>query len=151
MIDSFDQNADEQAIRSLVQRAITAWNAGDGNAYAAVFEEDADYITFGGTHARGRSIIANEHQQLFDTFLGGSRVQLDITHLRFLSPDIAVALAVGGIVDDLDQTDLDPTRRSIQTLMLRKQEGQWHISATQITRIQQVQPGVNVPADHSSR
>ena len=149
MIDSVGQHVDEQAIRNVVQQAIDGWIAGDGNAYASVFEEDADYVTFGGTHVQGRSNIANEHQQLFDTFLRGSRVQLEITQLRFLSPDIAVAHAVGGIMDDPGQTDLDPTRRSIQTLILRKREGRWQISATQITRIQQVQPGINVPADHS--
>jgi hypothetical protein len=32
---------------------------------------------------------------------------------------------------------------------MRKSEGRWRISASQVTRVQSVQPGVNVPASHS--
>jgi uncharacterized protein (TIGR02246 family) len=114
-----------------------------------VFEDDADYITFGGMHARGRETIASGHQQLFDTVLRGSQLILQLTNLRFLHTDIAVGQAVGGIMDSPGQTHIDPTRRSIQTVMLRKANGRWRISASQVTRIQAVEPGVNIPANHS--
>jgi uncharacterized protein (TIGR02246 family)/PPOX class probable F420-dependent enzyme len=139
------RTTDERAIRELLQQAIDAWNAGDGRGYGAVFEEDADYVTFGGAHTRGRQAIAADHQQLFDTFLRGSRVRLDITGLRFLGDDIAIVHAVGGILDTADQQEVAPERRSLQTAVMRKSEQGWRIAANQVTRIQSVQPGVNVP------
>jgi uncharacterized protein (TIGR02246 family) len=146
MIMAISQHdADEQAIRALLRRATDAWDRGDGQAYGAEFEEDADYVTFGGMHSRGRAAIASEHQQLFDTFLRGSRLQVDVDSLRFLSPDVAVAHIVGGILDEPGQTELRPERRSIQTAVVLRRDGVWRIAASQVTRIQSVQPGVNVP------
>jgi uncharacterized protein (TIGR02246 family) len=145
MDNQAQHDVDEQAIRALLRRATDAWDRGDGQAYGAEFEEDADYVTFGGTHSRGRSTIAAEHQQLFDTFLRGSRLQVNVHSLRFLGPDVAVAHIVGGILDEPGQTELRPERRSIQTAVVRKRDGAWHIAASQVTRIQSVQLGINVP------
>ena len=103
-------------------------------------------MTFGGTHTRGRHAIAAEHQDLFDTVLRGSRLQLHITQSRFLAPDIAVVHADGGILDDPHQEQVSPMRRSMQTIVLRKADGSWRIAVSQVTRMQPVHPGVNVPA-----
>ena len=145
-MDTNRRNTDEQEIRAVVQQAVEAWNSGDGSAYAALFAEDADYVTFGGMHTRGRHAIATEHQQLFDAFLRGSRLALQITNLRFLGPDTALVHAVGGILDQPDQRDVALERRSIQTAVLCRQHDTWRIVATQVTRIQTVLPGINVPA-----
>ena len=148
MDTSVHHATDTQALGIVVQQAVAGWNNGDGQAYAAVFEADADYITFGGTHTQGREAIAREHQQLFDTVLRGSRLRLDMTRLRFLHPDMAIAQLVGGILDEPGQADLSDVRRSIQTVVLRKGDGGWRIAASQVTRIQSLQPGINVPAPH---
>ena len=148
MATSVHHAADAQAISIVLQQAVDGWNSGDGQAYAAVFEEDADYITFGGTHTQGRQAIAGEHQQLFDTVLRGSRLRLDMTRLRFLHPDIAIAQLVGGILDEPGQAELSDVRRSIQTVVLRQGDGNWRIAASQVTRIQSLQSGINIPAHH---
>jgi uncharacterized protein (TIGR02246 family) len=44
-----DRLTDEDAIRDLVDRQVSAWAAGDPEAYAHVFTADADYVTFLGT------------------------------------------------------------------------------------------------------
>lgn len=137
--------ADERAIHATLQQAVDGWNSGSGRAYGLAFEDDADYITFGGMHIQGRHAIEVSHQQLFDTVLRGSRLHLDMTSLRFLGEDIAVAHAVGGILDKPGQSEVSPERRSIQTAVLRKRDGAWRIASIQVTRIQPVQPGVNVP------
>jgi uncharacterized protein (TIGR02246 family) len=136
---------DQQAIRVVLQQAIDGWNTGDGQTYAAAFERDADYVTFGGMHTHGRQEIALSHQQLFDTVLRGSRLDVHMTNLRFLHPDIAIAQIVGGILDSVGQSEVSAERRSIQTAVFRKSDGVWRIAASQVTRIQSVQPGINVP------
>jgi uncharacterized protein (TIGR02246 family) len=49
---------DEEAIRELLDRQVTGWDAGDAEAYASAFTPDADYVTFLGSHYTGRDAIA---------------------------------------------------------------------------------------------
>ena len=64
--------ATESAVRTLYQNLIEAW--GDADSYAALFTEEGDYITFDGSHARGRAEIASAHRPLFEGILKGSRL-----------------------------------------------------------------------------
>ena len=64
-----DRRADEEAIHALLHREITAWDAGDPDAYAAVYTPDGDCVSFlGSTTAAARrfraesSEHAHEHQ-----------------------------------------------------------------------------------------
>jgi hypothetical protein len=42
----------------VVPSLVAAWNAGDPSLFAALFTEDAEYVTGSGTLARGRAAIA---------------------------------------------------------------------------------------------
>ena len=88
-----DRLIDEDAIRKLVDRQMQAWAAGDPEAYASVFTSDADYVTFLGSHYQGRTAIAASYVPLFKKLLKGSRLDIEITQLRFLTPDVALILA----------------------------------------------------------
>lgn len=81
-----DQRADEQAIRALIDQQVKGWAAGDPAAYASVFTADADYITFLGSHYTGRDAIAASYVPLFRRLLKGTRLLIDITEVRFLTP-----------------------------------------------------------------
>jgi uncharacterized protein (TIGR02246 family) len=43
---------DEDAIRKLYQQMIDGWNAGNGNAFAAPYTEDSDFIGFDGMYMK---------------------------------------------------------------------------------------------------
>jgi hypothetical protein len=53
-----ERRSDEDAIRELLERQMMGWAAGDAEAYASVFTPDADYVTFLGSHYKGRGAIA---------------------------------------------------------------------------------------------
>lgn len=125
--------ADEAAVRSLYQQLMDGWNAAIGDAFAAPFEEDCDLVGFDGTHIKGRQEIASFHQHLFDMFLKGSRLVGKVRSVRFLISNVAVMHAVGGTVM-AGQSDLDPERNSIQTLVAVKRNGKWRLAAFQNTR-----------------
>ena len=125
--------ADEAAIRAIYQQLMDGWNAGSGDAFASLFEEDGDLVGFDGTHFKGRQEIALFHQRLFDMFLKGSRLVGKVRSVRFLTSDIAVMHAIGGTVM-AGQTDLDPERNSVQTLVAVKRNGKWSLAAFQNTR-----------------
>jgi uncharacterized protein (TIGR02246 family) len=127
-------NRDEAAIRSLYQQMLEGWNKGSGEAFAAPFTEEADFIAFDGTRFKGRQEIALSHQPLFDKWLKGSRLVEYAMNVRLLSPDTALLHAVGGTVMS-GQTEPSPERDSIQTLVAVKRGGKWWLTAFQNTRI----------------
>ena len=126
--------SDEQAVRDLFRELLEAWGRGDGPAYGALFTEDADYVAFDGSNRRGSQAIASEHQQLFDTWLKGTRLVEQIDSLRFLAPDVALVHATGGTIFP-GQRDERGRRPSIQTLVAVKRDGTWRFTAFHNTRI----------------
>jgi uncharacterized protein (TIGR02246 family) len=59
----------EATIRGLYQQTIDGWDVGNGDAFAAPYADDSDFIGFDGTYMKGRQEIASFHQMLFDKFL----------------------------------------------------------------------------------
>ncbi|MGW4796253.1 SgcJ/EcaC family oxidoreductase [Nonomuraea sp. NPDC004297] len=115
----------------LLTRLTETWNAGDATAYAELFTQDADYITFFGLHLKGRQAIEDAHRELFKTPIklteGGPAPQV-----RSLTED--VTLVISGGTSTVDGTP-DPTRDSVITLTaLRTPEG-WRFASFQNTRV----------------
>jgi uncharacterized protein (TIGR02246 family) len=129
---------DETEIRSLYFEMIDGWNRGDGEIFASPFAEDGDLVGFDGTHLKGRQQIASFHKQLLETFVKGSRLVGKIRDVRFLPPNVAIMHAVGGTIMK-GQTDLEPERNSIHTLVLKRgNDDRWRVAAFQNTRAQYI-------------
>lgn len=131
-----DRSADEKALHDLFQEIKDGWNQGDGQAYAASFTEDADYILWNGTYLKGRQAIAAAHQQLFETRLRGSQLEGFIQNIRFLSDDIAL-MQLHSSPQIPGQAVPAPEQYSIQTLIGTRQADGWRITSFQNTLIQQ--------------
>jgi uncharacterized protein (TIGR02246 family) len=132
-LSSSSSTADETAICALYQQMMEGWNAASGYAFASPFEENGDLVGFDGTYIKGSQEIALFHQHLFDMFLKGSRLVGKVKSVRFLTSDVAVMHAIGGTMM-AGQTDLDPERNSVQTLVAVKRNGKWNLAAFQNTR-----------------
>jgi uncharacterized protein (TIGR02246 family) len=122
---------DEEAIRELLDRQVTGWDAGDAAAYASVFTPDAGYVTFLGSHYRGRDVIAASYVPLFTTLLKGSRLHTEITQLRFLTPDVALIHAKAAVV----KSGRRRTRRNarVNTTIAVRTDGRWLLASSQNT------------------
>lgn len=68
----------------VVKRLEDAWNAADGEAFAAPFAPDADFVNVRGELHTGRAAIAAGHQQIFDTIYAGSAVRYAVRQAREL-------------------------------------------------------------------
>jgi uncharacterized protein (TIGR02246 family) len=120
--------ADEAAIRALLQKCIEGWNKGSGEAFAAQFAEDSDFVTANGMHLKGRKQNASHHQQIFDTFFKGTRLWAQVKSVRFLRPDVALVHTSGTILKP-GESDASPEPVSIQTLTVSKHGNEWLIDA----------------------
>jgi uncharacterized protein (TIGR02246 family) len=134
-----DTAADEAAIRDLIARQINSWNVGDPVAYTHAYAPDGDCVTFLGGHHRGRDAIAASGEvpragSLFKKLLRGAQLDVEVTHLRFLTPDtpdVAVIHAHGGLA----KPGRRPSRRNRRTNMsvaVRTTQG-WLLAATSNT------------------
>lgn len=121
---------DEAAILALLRASQDAWDRGDGAAYGACFTDDATDVTFAGTVYRGGAEIGRAHQALFDGFLKGSRLVMEVIDLRRYGSGTAVVLTRGDVVKG-KQGRLG--KLATYTLV-RDAAGLWRIASVQKTK-----------------
>lgn len=128
---------DAEEIRALYHATMEGWNAGSGEAFAAPFAEEADFIAFDGTRFHGREEIARFHDPLLKTHLKGTRLVGDVTDVRFVAPDAAVLHARGGAIM---RGRREPARErdSLQTMVAVRNDGRWQLAAFQNTRVRPI-------------
>lgn len=126
------RDADTAAIRDLLDAAVQAWNRGDGAAYGRLFTDDATDVTFVGTVYTGGEEIGRAHQALFDSFLKGTRLAMEILSIRHYGPDAAVVLTRGDTYKGDRPAGLG--KLAGYTLVREPATGQWRIAAVQKTR-----------------
>lgn len=128
--------SEERALHRLVYQLESAWNAGDGDAFAGLFAEDADFIHILGGYYTGRAAIHAGHRMIFGTIYKGSTVHYSVEKIRFLRPDVALVFlrqhlqfAEDGVARELDARP---------TLVAEKLDDNWCVVALQNTRISDV-------------
>src|SRR5262252_7170710 len=82
--------SEERALHKLVYQLESAWNAGDGEAFAALFTDDADVIHILGGYYSGRAAIRAGHRMIFGTIYKGSSVHYSVEKIRFVRPEVAL-------------------------------------------------------------
>ncbi|WP_410649011.1 SgcJ/EcaC family oxidoreductase [Amycolatopsis sp. cmx-4-54] len=112
-----------------------AWNDGDATAYASLFTEDADYVTFFGMNMPGRALIESAHRSLFEGPLRGSKLVKGggEPKVRFLRPDVAIVVSGGG--SSLSDDKPEPGRESTLTYVLVEESDGWRVASFQNTRV----------------
>jgi uncharacterized protein (TIGR02246 family) len=126
-----DQRSDEDSIRALVDQQVKGWAAGDPAAYASVFTADADYVTFLGSHYAGRDAIAASYVPLFRKLLKKTQLRIDITQVRFLTPDVALVHANASVVKGARRRSGRSVR--VNTSVAVRTDGRWRLAASQNT------------------
>ncbi|RFU82479.1 SgcJ/EcaC family oxidoreductase [Streptomyces triticagri] len=128
--------SDESQIRQLLHDMVDAWNAGDATAYADIFTENADYVTWFGSHSSGREAIEESHRFLFAGPLKGTKLgdgsSGDGATVRFLTPDVAFVVSAGGMADSESVVTFTAVREP--------EADRWRFASFQNTRKQKI-PG----------
>ncbi len=128
------QSQDEVQIRNVENGLQEAWNRHDMKAWANLFTEDADFVNVVGWWWLGRAEIERKHTNSHVFLFRESTVTMDEVHIRFLTPQIAVAHVLWSMVGGKKPDGVPaPPRKMIFTQVLQKQAGQWLISAAHNT------------------
>jgi uncharacterized protein (TIGR02246 family) len=128
--------SEEKALHKMVYQLESAWNAGDGDAFAGLFADDADLIHILGGYYSGRETIRAGHRMIFGTIYKGSTIHYSVEKIKFLRDDIAIVflrqhleMAEGSAVPEVDARP---------TIVAEGINGKWRIVALQNTRISEV-------------
>jgi uncharacterized protein (TIGR02246 family) len=70
-----------------------AWNAGDSEAFAAPFAEDATFVQIYGGQLDGRRAIEASHRHIFDTVYQGSQASFTLRSVRVVRADVAIVFS----------------------------------------------------------
>jgi uncharacterized protein (TIGR02246 family) len=125
---------DETAIRANVEQMMKGWNAKSGEEFAKPFAEDADYVVINGMQFKGRPVIAQSHQRIFETFYKNSNLTLAVETIRFLKPDIAIVHVSGSL--QITEGGSTHTTKAKMTMVMTKTGNRWEIVAFQNTGVQ---------------
>jgi uncharacterized protein (TIGR02246 family) len=127
---------DERAIQDILERFEAAWNSYDSVSIAALFVEDANFIHIFGGQLDGRAAIEASHRVIFDTIYKGSHASFTLRSVRFVRPDVAIALARAHVQFKEGNERCEIETRP--TLVVVKEQGKWHVVAFQNTKISEV-------------
>ncbi|MFJ6718692.1 MULTISPECIES: SgcJ/EcaC family oxidoreductase [unclassified Streptomyces] len=134
---------DTAAIQALLRRSAAAWADGDGTAYGACFTDDATDVTYVGTVYHGGREIGRAHQALFDSFLKGTRLFLDLVDLRFYGSDAAVTVTRGDVrkfSGEATEAGKPVKLGKLATYtVIRDPDGHWRVAAVQKTQRKKTQ------------
>jgi uncharacterized protein (TIGR02246 family) len=121
-----DSTAGLQGELATIVRALQdAWNAADGDAFAAPFAEDADFVNVYGMYAQGRSAIAQGHDMIFKGPYAGSSVEYVPESVRLLRPDVALAHVYAELV--IPDGPMAGKHLARYSMVLTGEDGGWEI------------------------
>ena len=125
---------DEATLHKLVADQAEAWNRQDAVAWSRDFAPDAEFINIVGTVFSGRAEIEKRHAAIFNTLFKGSRTQVTVRKLLFLTDDVAVldmehrVTGYGGLPPGVQPTVSGELRTQMR-YVLKRTGGPWRIVA----------------------
>lgn len=131
-----DQGADTAGALGMATGYTTAWNVHDMNALASLFSDNAEFINPLGTMSTGRAAVEAEHTQRHQGMFATSKMTMDTSSVRFITPEIAVVhfqWTVTGATDPKGAAV--PPFHGLTTLVTSRSDSKWQIESAQVTFI----------------
>ena len=120
---STDRNADEAAIRAVIQAFLDTREKNDAAGLAALLTPDVDQRQTSGNMRSGRDAVVSG--SLATQQSTGGRRTITVDSLRFVGSDVAIADGRYDSVGRADGTD----QRMLTSMVLRRESGAWKIAA----------------------
>lgn len=128
---------DNQQLTALFHWMCQAWTDGDAQAYGDCFTTDCDYVSYDGTHARGRAPMVEAHDKLFRGVLFGTSLVGEVETIRYLSEDVALLYGTASVLVAW-RSRLPKRRRTRNTIVAVRGPDGWRFTAMHNGRIRPV-------------
>ena len=133
VIAAAQSKPDEGAIRSILDEEVTTWNHGDADGYSKHIADDGTFTNVPGMFFTGRQAFRDRHEIIFNGPFRGTKLQLQVVSLRFLTPDVAICETLTWVSEFKSGAPpglrLDPKGR-LRTRLLQvmtKRSGVWQV------------------------
>ena len=113
--------------REILAELQSGWNEGDGDRFAGPFSANADFVDIRGEHHRGKDAIAAGHHGIFASIYKGSRVRYELAQARSLTGDVVLIHSTAEL--DVPSGPLAGVRHAIQSLVLKREAGDWKVAS----------------------
>jgi uncharacterized protein (TIGR02246 family) len=117
----------EDIVEDIVAGLETAWNDGDGAAFASYCAEDADFVNVYGMHGLGRPAIAKAHDTILRTIYAGSLMAYSVKSVRMLAEDVALMHIDAQLW--VPQGPLEGQRKALPSMVVTRQGDEWRIAS----------------------
>jgi len=118
----------DAGIQDLCANFAAAWDKNDAKALASLFAEDSDLINPEGRVANGKYEIEKLFQSEQSSRFKNSRMNITISNVHTLTPDIAIVTdncEISGVQDPSTHTPRNV--KAIATFVLQRERGTWRI------------------------
>ena len=122
-------NSEQAAIAALTQRMVTGWAYGEAETIANLFVDDGTLI-LPGVYCNGREEIQKYFEKAFAGRYKGTQVTGKPLGIRSLSPDVAILLSYGGVLES-GETEVSESGAIRASWLVVRQDGQWKLAAYQ--------------------
>lgn len=135
-----DAAADSVRIAAVLSDLDAAWHAADADRWVAHYAPDARFVNIAGRLMADRGALRGRLDQIFHGVFSGSRHVGTLRHLRFLTPDVAVAdedieiTGFTGLPGGIRPTAPGVLRTRMRHVLRRAGE-RWEIVASQNTAV----------------
>ena len=118
----------------------------DPDAFLALFDPDAVWVTGGGRRLVGLDAVSAFTHAVLPGWMNGGSVTYVVQHVRFLTPDVAVT-SVDQEYLDADGAPYNPRQRGLPTYTWRRHEDTWRIVNGQNTGVPEEEVPLELSAD----
>lgn len=123
----------DQIARGVLQRLEDAWNAADGEAFAAPYADGASFVTVRGELMHEQATIAAGHAQIFATIYAGSVNRMELVDAKRLDGDVIVATSRNTL--QAPHGPLAGVHQAMSTSILVRSDSDWQIVSTHNTLV----------------
>jgi uncharacterized protein (TIGR02246 family) len=117
---------DQTGVTTLYQNLLNAWNDRNAANFAALFTPDGSSVGYDGSQMNGNAEIESTLAKIFADHPTAAYIHI-VRQVRFLSPDTALLHAVVGMIPP-GQSDINPDRNAVQSMVAVKAQNQWRIA-----------------------
>jgi uncharacterized protein (TIGR02246 family) len=122
-------------ITNQINLYVEGWASQSGEDFARPFSRNSVFINIFATRFDGKDAIAQRHQEIFDTFLRDTTIEVLRTDIKKISKNVAIVY-VDWTLNNLTCIEGRPCpRNGTFTHVFKKKHGKWRIVSTQNTHI----------------
>ena len=136
-----------QLATHIANQLTQAWNAGDGQAFAQPFAEQADFVTVFGELLHSRQAIGDGHDLILNTIFTGTQLQYTVRDAVLIDRNTVLVHVSGNYPCGKGSSMVQGGHATI-TLVIQKTDDTWRVRAFHNTMVSSSEKAYVISPSH---